>query len=81
MYTCCTFFSTHLTTYTYMHTLPLSPTSQTMLLLQFGWWVEPLQWRVVLKSTTMVSGGQSVMIFGTNKMPKLSATSLDFLDM
>ena len=49
--------------------------------LQSGWWVGAPQWRVVLKSTTMVSGALSVTTSGASKMHELSATSLDFLDM
>ena len=69
-------------THTHLHTLPPSPSSQTTLIcLQFGWWTGPPQWKVVLKSTTMVSGAPSVMTFGINQMHKLSVTSLNFLDM
>ena len=82
--TCCELITTaDLPTHmpTHPHLPYFSLTQTTLMYLQSGWWVEPPQWRVVLKSTTMASGGQSVTTSGISKMHELSATSLDFMDM
>ena len=82
--TCCELITTaDLPTHmpTHPHLPYFSLTQTTLMYLQSGWWVEPPQWRVVLKFTTMVSGGQSVTTSGISKMHELSATSLDFMDM